>query len=63
MLKYSQKKILIEINNGSFNRKLNKQVRNNYKDKNKFNKKKLSSLFTKTQYQLMSFLKKNKVEL
>ena len=61
--KVHSKKILTEINNGSFYRKLNRQVGNNYKDKNKFNKKKLSSLFTKTQYQLMRFLKNNKVEL
>lgn len=59
----NSKKILTEINSGLFYKKLNKQLNNNYKDKNKFNREKLSSSFAKTQFQLINFLSKNRINL
>jgi len=45
------------------NLKLNRQMKNNYKDKDKFNKKKLLSVFAKTQQQLIKFLNQKKITL
>tara|TARA_A100001035_G_scaffold225158_1_gene185976 strand:+ start:250 stop:1248 length:999 start_codon:yes stop_codon:yes gene_type:complete len=61
--KIHSKKILTEINNGLFYKKLNRQMKNNYKDKDKFNKKKLLSVFAKTQQQLIKFLNQKKITL
>ena len=52
------KKILTEINKGHFI-KLNKQMKNNYKDKDNSTKKNIS-MFAKTQKQLIKFWSKKK---